>query len=93
MVSEASSGEDCFTSMLLHTQALIYKAKGDNVFTEEGIRELCWLHRRNTASTSSEHRNRFEQTSTPQWDRELSQLQEHGFTIFGYHAGMPLAAI
>ena len=52
---------------------------------------LCWQHRKNTASTSRDHRNRLEQTSTPQWDRELSQLQEHGFQIFGYHGGMTQA--
>ena len=50
---------------------------------------LCWLHRKETASTSKHHSNRLEQTSSAQWDRELAQLQEHGFFIFGYHKGMP----
>ena len=50
---------------------------------------LCWLHRKETASTSKHHSNRLEQTSSAQWDRELAQLQEHGFFIFGYHKGIP----
>ena len=52
---------------------------------------LYWQHRKNTVSTSWHHCNRLEQTSTPQWDRELAQLQEHGFQIFGYHGGIPQA--
>ena len=47
---------------------------------------LCWQHRKETVSTSKHHSNRLEQTSSAQWDRELAQLQEHGFVIFGYHS-------
>ena len=39
----------------------------------------------NYASTCSSHANRLEQTSTALWDKELSQLEKHGFQIFGYH--------
>ena len=46
---------------------------------------LCWQHRENAASTCPSHANRLEQTSTAQWDRELSKLRKHGFQIFGYH--------
>ena len=47
---------------------------------------LCWHQRLKTNSTSKKHSNRLEQTSSAQWDRELAQLQQHGFTILGYHA-------
>ena len=46
---------------------------------------LCWQHRRNGESTSASHANRLEQTSTAQWDKELTQLEKHGFHISGYH--------
>ena len=46
---------------------------------------LCWQHRKNTASTCRSHGNRLEQTSTAQWDRELSQLEKHGVRFLGYH--------
>ena len=45
----------------------------------------CWHQRLKTNSTSQKHSNRLEQTSSAQWDRELAQLQQHGFTILGYH--------
>ena len=47
---------------------------------------LCWEERKGKASSSSQHATRFEQTSAPHWERELGQLAEHGFTIFGYDA-------
>ena len=47
---------------------------------------LCWQHRKNTASTCRNHGNRLEQTSTAQCDRELSQLEKHGFQMIGYHS-------
>ena len=46
---------------------------------------LCWHQRLQTNSTSQMHSNRLEQTSSAQWDRELAQLQQHGFTNLGYH--------
>ena len=46
---------------------------------------VCWQHRQKTNSTSKKHSNRLEQTSSAQWERELAQLQQHGFTILGYH--------
>ena len=46
---------------------------------------LCWQHRRNGESTSASHANRLVQTSTAQWDKDLRQLEKHGFLIFGYH--------
>ena len=46
---------------------------------------LCWHQRLKTDSTSQMNSNRLEQTSSAQWDRELAQLQQHGFTILGYH--------
>ena len=49
---------------------------------------LCWQYRQETVSTSKQHSNRLEQTSSAQWDRELAQLQEHGFAIFGYHEAL-----
>jgi len=53
---------------------------------------LCWQHRKNSVSTSKGHCNRFEQTSAPQWDRELAELHKHGFQISGYHKDIPQAS-
>ena len=44
---------------------------------------LCWQHRQKTNSTSKKHSNRLKQASSAQWDRELAQLQQHGFVIWG----------
>jgi len=52
---------------------------------------LCWRHRRNTASTSHEHRDRCEQTSTALCERELVQLNEHGFRIFGFQTAASIS--
>ena len=45
---------------------------------------LCWRHRKNNESTRGTHDNRLQQTSKAQWDKDLAQLEKHGFGILGY---------
>ena len=46
---------------------------------------LCWQHRQASASTAVGHSNRLQQTSHIQWEKQLRDLQQHGYKILGFH--------